>query len=72
MHPIVSGNEVSIRIDKKWVLENNEGESRLPESPFSVGIYVVYLNAFGRLIIDFHHSKFDLLLVGIRLQYFQF
>jgi hypothetical protein len=29
----------------------------------------VYLNAIGRLIIDFHRSKFDLLLVGIRLQY---
>jgi hypothetical protein len=29
----------------------------------------VYLNAIGRLIIDFHRSKFDLLLAGIRLHY---
>jgi hypothetical protein len=32
----------------------------------------MYLNAIGRLIIDFHRSKFDLLLVGIRLQYLYF
>jgi hypothetical protein len=32
----------------------------------------MYLNAIGRLIIDFHRSKFELLLVGIRLQYLYF
>jgi hypothetical protein len=32
----------------------------------------MYLNAIGRLIINFHRSKFNLLVLGIRLQYRHF